>query len=47
MIRLENGPEKKNIGNFFLCEYVAVLQGELKVKQRCDKWKSAGMAHLT
>ena len=49
MIGLENCLEMKKIINLTLggC---GVLMGELKIKQRADKWKkvlNSGMAHLT
>ena len=50
MIRLKNGCERKKIVYFSLCEDVGVLQGELKIEQRADKWKkchNSGMALLT
>ena len=50
MIRLENGLERKKIIYFLLREEVGVLQGELTIKQRADRWKKyskCGIAHLT
>ena len=49
MGRLGSDLGGKKIVHLTLSEDVVVLQGELKIKEKADKWKTcwnSGMAHL-